>query len=252
VHSSLVSYLLLIDTTNALHFQTVPTFSTTELFIRMPNSNHHFRTVFNGMMHGLELPADVRSCEDALLLLVALLSDIIYMQHCHQVLHREDTRANPFLPLTVQGECDRLTADMSAALSRWEHHFKQDVGKDILALSYFAHLRLACLGLDELTHEVMSKSGTARSIDISDRALDLAWIILEHCHDLPESDTMAIWLPIILFQSALVVWQRLRSPSAARKYGTLSVLKAFGNEIAKLPWSCCGEMAEILDRLIKS
>ncbi|KIW98743.1 uncharacterized protein Z519_00406 [Cladophialophora bantiana CBS 173.52] len=261
IKSSLVGYLILVDTMHAVHCQSMPNFSTSELYIRMPTSNHHFRAVYNSMIHGYALPADAKSCEDALLLLVALLSDIIYMQHCHcsaPGYHEGEVTGvplrNPFIPLSVQGERCRLTADMSAALSRWERHFKHQIGKDILALYYFAHLRLTCLGLGDLNYAAMSgcNSSSFKSIEIPDKALDLAWLILEQCHRLREDQRLAIWLPIVLFQSALVVWQKLKSPTPHRKYGTLRVLNAFSNEISKLPWSCCGEMTETLDKLAES
>ncbi|KAJ9608015.1 hypothetical protein H2200_007003 [Cladophialophora chaetospira] len=173
----------------------------------MPTSNHHFRSVYNSMVHGFALPADVKSSEDALIVLVALLSDIIYMQHCHVpgIQAGKGQPENPFLPLSVQGERDRLNAEMLAALSRWELQFKHQVGKDLLALYYFAHLRLTCHGLEDLNHAAMSglKSSSIEPIEVPDKALDLAWLILEHCHGLPEDQRVEIWLPVVLFQSAL-------------------------------------------------
>ncbi len=163
----------------------------------------------------------------------------------------------------MQGELGRLSADMVAALSRWEHHFKHRVGPEILALYYFTHLRLICPDLGELS-SVAGYTTTSRfsggiptvskTLDLPDKALDLAWLILDHCTRLSGNSNgrLCIWLPICLFSAALVVWQKLISPAVTdRRYGTLRVLDTFKSEITKLPWPCCAEMTNTLDRLME-
>ena len=279
VWSSLVGYLLLVDTMQAVHRRRTPNFSTSELFIKMPSSNHHFRTVHNSMSHGRSLPADVQSPEDALLLVTAMLSDIIYMQHCHHsgsfhpdprddgshdpLYNQDRPLRNPFVPLSVRSESCRLSAEMLAALSRWEHHFKHQVGPEILGLYYFTRLRLICPDLGELCSIAgyaappefnRGRPPRIKTLDIPDKALDLAWLILDHCTKLPGSPKgrLSIWLPICLFSAALVVWYKLVSPgTTSRRYGTLRVLDTFKSEITRLPWPCCREMTKTLDRLME-
>jgi hypothetical protein len=62
---------------------------------------------------------------------------------------------------------------------------------------------------------------------------------------------VSIWLPIVLFSSALIVWHKLQSPVATnRKYGTLSVLTTFKDEIENLLWPYCRTMIKTLDKLM--
>ncbi|KIV84103.1 hypothetical protein PV11_06076 [Exophiala sideris] len=279
--SSLVSYLLLLDTVHAVHYGLVPHFSRTELFMKMPSSNHQFRTLYNSLTHGYALPHDVRTREDGLLILTMLLSDIIYVQRCHlsisalstshvEVNARTSTDStplrNPFAPLSSQSEYSRLSADLLAALSRWEQHFHRHVGSDILAFYYFVKLQLICPELGNLPrlagHGTVPASNGRQTtsskhperIDIPDKAMDLAWLVLDHCDGSSQDPQrrLAVWLPVILFYSALVVWQKLHSqPFTDLKYGSLKVLGMYKNEISKLPWPCCKEMADTLDRLMK-
>jgi hypothetical protein len=250
-----------------------------ELFIKMPSSDYAFRTVYSSLIHGYSLPSIVQSNEDALLLLIAMLNDIFYMQQCHLSMpyppsyHESDTSSlsstqimplrNPWAPLSLQREFCRLGADLLSALSRWHQHFKDRVRKDILALYYFTELLLLCPDLGTLHHSAgygtrtefaSTQTRITRDLDISDKAWDLAWLILEHSESTsePPQQRLSIWLPLILFSSALVVWHKLQSTVGHnRKYGTLSVLTTFRHEIAKLPWPCCGAMTETLDRLME-
>lgn len=277
--SSLVTYLVLIDTLQAVHFNRASNYSTSELFIKMPCSDHPFRTVYNSLIHGYALPSDVKSDEDALLLLIAILNDIVYMLQCHLSMpyppsYQESNTSglaesqigplrNPWAPLSLQSEFCRLGADLLAALSRWHVHFKDQVRNDILALYHFTELQLLCPDLGALYHVsgyaiqpdfASTEANNTKKLDISDKALDLAWLILEHSDisSEPAQERLSVWLPIILFSSALVVWHKLQSTSSkSRRYGTVSVLITFKNLIVNLPWPCCKPMVATLDRLMK-
>lgn len=260
--------MLLTDVMHAIHCGTVLNYSVSELLIRMPSTNRSFRTIYNLLAHGKALPQDVKTPEDSLLLLTALLSDIIYMQRCHisplpLSTPNDNLLRNPYAPLSVQSECWRLKIDMMSALSQWEKHFRDKVGNDILALHCFAKLHLACPALWRLPRmagyggsaSVSPEAVESQQMEISDRALDLAWLVLDHCDrsSKPTKPNLSIWLPTILFMSSLVVWHRLRSRrDTDLKYGTLKVLSMFRNEIARLPWPCCLDMTSTLDRLIQN
>lgn len=260
--------MLLTDIMHAVHCNAVPNWSTSELFIRMPSTNHEFRTVYNSLAHNYALPQDVKSSEDSLVLLTALLSDIIYMQRCQPSVpllsdRDGDQLRNPYAPLSSKSEFGRLGSDMTAALSRWENHFQDKVGSNILALCYFTKLYLVCPALLELPSiagygEVSGfnqKQIKSKQIEIPDEAMDLAWLVLDQCDKSSKSikQHLSIWLPNVLFMSALVVWQRLRSQAATDlKFGTLKVLSMFKNEIDRLPWPCCAEMTKTLDRLMQN
>jgi len=290
-YSALISYMMLIDTLHAVHFGLAPNYSTNELFIRMPASNHQFRTIYNSLVHGRKVPLDVHRREDALLLLTAILNDIIHI-HCsflslqspdivsgqsingyrqdavnpsvdRHLINKDKKLENPWAPLTAGSEFCRLRVDLLAGLSRWEDHFQQHVGSDILVLYYFCRLQLHCPEIWEIPHLARYEMATTNANDqaksttqfeIPDKAMDLSWQILDHCVKGSKSPgrTMAVWLPIVVFLSALVVWHKLRRQSTKdMKYGTLKVLSMFKNELAKLPWPCCAEMTRTLDRLME-
>ena len=273
--------MLLVDIMHAVHCGLTPNYSISELSIKMPSSNHQFRTIYNSLTHGYTLPCDVRSREDALLLLTALLEEIVYLQRCYLSIpfphsysagaverlpdNNEQRLRNPYAPLSSKSEFARLSDAFLAALSRWEQHFQQQIGSDIFALYYFTKLQLICPEIWELPHRVNygAPAGVdddspntfqhATPLEISDKAMDLAWLVLDTCDQTSQSaeHRLSIWLPIVLFLSALVIWQKLHcQPSTNLKYGSLKVLSMFRNEIARLPWPCCIQMAESLDRLM--
>lgn len=278
--SSLVGFLLLVDTLQAIGLRRTPNMLVGELFIKMPSSDHSFRTIYNSLIHGYALPSDVQNIEDAVFLLISILNDVIYMQQCHLAMPRPPRcqgngthdlsggsdlpLQNPWPPLSLQTEFCRLSADMSTALSKWHHLFKDVVTRDVLALYYFAELQLLCPDLGCLFHLAgyeMSfgfvgdqSGGVKNNFDISDKASDLAWLILEHAGNNSSSpqQRLSIWLPVVLFSSALVVWYKIQGPEGNKyKYGTLSVLTAFKHEISILPWPCCEAMTQTLGRLME-
>lgn len=280
LRSSLVGYLLLVDTMQAISLRRTPNLSVGELFIKMPSSDHPFRTIYNSLTHGYALPSDVQNTEDAVFLLTSILNDVIYMQQCHLSMPRPPSNQendtydlsrssdlplrNPWPPLSLQTEFCRLSADMSTALSKWYHLFKDIATRDVLALYHFVDLQLLCPDLGCLFHLAgyeMSfgligdqASGISNNLDISDRALDLAWLILENAGSNSSSpqQRLSIWIPIVLFSSALVVWYKIQGPDGSRyKYGTLGVLTAFKHEIASLPWPCCEAMVQTIGRLME-
>jgi hypothetical protein len=269
--------MALIDVIHAIYCDAAPTYSTHEMYIKMPTSRRSFREVYTALIYGTSpVPIDVSGREDALLLLTALLNDIIYLHRCgplksattrwaEDTFHADHGRPprNPYAPLTAPTEFSRMSAQFTAALERWKKHFGQSAGRDILALYHFSHLCLVYPDISELSSEVGYSPGAqallgtlapSRQAPMSDKALDLAWLVLDSCdiQSEPMSNRLSIWLPVVLFHSALVIWKRLRNRSSNDfKYGTLKVLSMFKNEISLLPWPCCASMAATLDRLMK-
>jgi hypothetical protein len=270
--------MLLIDVLHALHRGLAPNYSISELVIKLPSSRYQFRTIYNSLTHGYTIPEDVRTQEDGLMLLTALLSEIIYVQRCRlsssftsglrigTLDDRSDPklrrRSNPHAPLSSDSEVTRLCAEMTDALSRWAKHFQSKAETNVLALYHFVQLQLACADLWELPRLAgyedgdWSKHGQVQThpFTIPDKVVDLAWLVLDQCDRSSKSETnrLSVWFPIILFMSALVVWHRLRSQEVhGRKYGTLKMLTPFRNEIMRLPWPCCVSMGRTLDRLME-
>ena len=287
MYSSIMTYMLLNDVIHAIQLGAPPMYSTSELFIKMPSSNYHFRPIYKSLVRGSpQLPKDLQTREDALLLLVALLIDILYLQRCNPSTYSapayrdpvvdesgiadEAPLRNPYAPLSLQSELSRLSSGIQDALNRWEQHFLlEQVGHDIYALYYFCTLHLLCTNLWDLRRlaDYVAKTTTpsngsidstnvvhARQLNIPDKALDFAWLVFENCDvtsERPERK-MAVWLPAILYISALVVWQKVRERSSTdTRYGTLRTLNMFKHELEQLPWPCCSEMTLTLDNLMR-
>lgn len=275
--------MLLTDLMQAIHFGTAPVYSTAELYIKMPSSDHQFRDMYHALLYGSKpLPEDTKNREDALLLLTALLNDIVYTQTClfnTPLLseNRDDTTGlgtddntlsqNPFSPLSSQTEFSRLNAALQSSLDRWDHHFQPHVGREIMALYYFSKLQLICPDIWQLPRlagygpnsdsngRSSSRHVGSHGPRIPDKALHLAWLVLDTCDTGTEGSetSLAIWLPVVLFLCALVVWQKLRHRSPTDlKYGSFKVLGMFRDEIDQLPWPCCVEMATVLNRIMKA
>lgn len=270
--------MFLTDVISAITCDTTPNFSTTELNIKMPSSNYQFSAIY-ALIHSHDpLPEASRSREDGLLLLIALLNDTIYMQRCYPVNSlvspsyvgsrpkSDKSLRNPYAPLSSVSERSRLNTELNNALDKWKEHFQQTVGKDILTLYYFCKLQLTCTNIWELPNLAgyMTSCGSStqaatskrdgRRFEIPDEAMDLAWLVLDNCSIQTETfgHKLSIWLPVVLFHSALVIWQRLRFRAPTdMKYGTLKILSMFKNEIVQLPWACCLEMGITLNRLMK-
>ncbi|KIW19370.1 hypothetical protein PV08_03665 [Exophiala spinifera] len=264
---ALVSYIFLIDTLQATHCGLAANISTKELFIKLPGSDHQFCAIYHSLLQGNQIPQDVHNEEDALLLLTALLSDVVYAQRCLQLMSSTTSGLlvhgclmprSPFTPLSAASEFSRLNEAMTAGLSRWERIFENHVGKDILALQCFCKLQLICPDTWKLPQmagygETQSEGECLRPserFEVSDKAAALAWQVLNCCHHLPSESKLAVWLPVIVFLCALTIWQKLRTEPS--HYGSLRVLDLFSKEIAGYHWPCSIEMVRTLERLMQS
>lgn len=271
----------MVDVLCAVHFQSLPNLSTTELFVGLPLSRHQFQDVYWQLLNGFEpLPSNINGREDALLLLVALLCDIIYIQHNELTDRMRSTPGvngpdffpsrgppvNPYAPLSRTRERERQQKSLLNALDRWHQHFAAVVDKNVLALFFFCQLVLSCPDLMLLPrlakYPISAISGMplenrasvsgARQVSVSEDAVKYAWKAVDHVDVSQKSfeTQLPIWLPLTLFLSALVVWQSLRTDTPlGRQYGSLKVLRTFIHELNQLPWDCCRVMASVLGQL---
>ncbi|KAK5151361.1 hypothetical protein LTS14_009204 [Recurvomyces mirabilis] len=250
--SSLISYMLLVDVLQAVHFDFIPNYSTQELFIQMPGSPHTFHKVYKSLLDGFALPADLTFREDALLLLVALLGDVIRAQKTGSLpsaFHESLSNQNPYAPMTVHWETSRLEATLESALTGWRSHFTQ-TSHDVLALYHFARLHLIVPQTCKLARwagypDRMSKASSTTGLAISTEAADLAWEVLaasEACRTGSES-YMSIWLPVVVFYSALVVGREFQNKGQPKtNLSSARILGSFKEELQRLDWPCCAAM----------
>ncbi len=129
-----MSYQFLIDVVRAVHYNTSTQYSSSELFITMPASNHNFHDVYMQLvLEELPLPLNMTEQEDAVLILSALLSDIITI---HKVFSGFDLQSaellssqpstsntlsvlNPFVPFSPFAENQRMLSQIFRSLDLW-------------------------------------------------------------------------------------------------------------------------------------
>ena len=275
-----MSHLFVLDVIRAVHCNASLQFSRSELFIKMPASNHNFHDVYNTLILGEHAPpANMTAAEDAVLLLSALLSDIITI---HRVFSSFDLHPvelpdlqqsssteslpllSPFVPFSPLAENQRMLSQLSKGLDLWSERFRDVVSEDVLALFYFCKL---CLHFPQvLLLPSISRYKPAieannprslpvkRTIPVPEDAMRCVWLIVDNVNVemLPDRAACPLWLPVITYLTALVVWANLRSSSTQSSYGTLKVLGMFKVELQQMPWPCCIEMISNLDELMRT
>lgn len=266
-----MAYLFLIDVVRTIHCGHVACISTKELAMRMPSSSYKFHQLYSIILSGARaLPSDLKSTEDGLLLLVGICADILSIEHtfsnttvCSEAL--DVVCPNPYAPLSSASEVLRIRSTLSSALTRWYEHFQHTTSKDVLLIYYFGRLLLAfpdVLALPYLARyapSIQQKPGvasriSAAKVEVSEEAMRFAWLILNdsNARTAVAGTTFSVWLPVVLFYSALTIWYQLRSqPSFPKvKTGTLRILNFFKDELKCLPWPCCLQMCHTLDGLL--
>ena len=257
--STLIGYMLMVDVVQGLHFDSVPNYSSNEFFIDMPNSRHAFRKSYGCLVGGHPLPSDVNGNEDALLLVLSLLSDIIRTYKTlptTPALRDVSISGRPPAPLTVAYETACSQAVFAAALARWRQHFPL-VSPDILMLHHIAELLILVPGMCKFPrlagypHRTKPSRGITRS-HISEKAADIAWRILDasECCRADSTAYLSIWLPVSVFLAALVVWQHLEGGApVVRGLRSTRALTMFTKELERLHWPCCTEMIATINNL---
>ena len=273
--------MFVLDVIRAVHCNASPEFSRSELFITMPASNHNFHEVYNRLILGEHaLPANMTEAEDAVLLLSALLSDIITIQRVfssfdlhpvelpdlQQSISTESLPLlSPFVPFSPLAENQRMLSRLSKGLELWSERLRDIVSEDVLALFYFCKLCLhfpqvlllpSISGYKPAVKANISRSTLVkRTIPVPEDAMRCAWLIVDNVNveRLPDRAACPLWLPVITYLTALVVWVNLRSSSSTQSsYGTLKVLGMFKAELQQMPWPCCMEMISNLDELMRA
>jgi len=276
-----MSYQFLIDVVRAVHYNTSTQYSSSELFITMPASNHNFHGVYTKLVvEEHPLPPNMTEHEDAVLILSALLSDIIAIHkvfsgfdvELSEVLSSQSAMSDttlqilsPFVPLSPFSENQRMLSQISKSLDLWGERFKPIVSEDILSLFYFCNMCLSfpqVLLLSRLSGyepAVANSSGSyvelgLGGVVIPEAAVRCAWLILDHVNveRLPDRAACPVWLPVVTYITALVVWANLKSSVSRSSYGTLKALGMFKAELQQMPWPCCTEMAKNLDELMRA
>ncbi|KAK1055214.1 hypothetical protein LTR33_014196 [Friedmanniomyces endolithicus] len=269
--SALTSYVFLVVIVHALARGRTPMASSEELEIDMPNAPCDFRTAYAALfstnssnLNGLDDNAD------AVILILALLSELLFLQHSYRIVFPQPaptgsnesntTHSYPITmtPASASREYSDHEHSILRALRRWRYLFAATASDETTALSTYLELRVSCPHIDELQHACgygqtyqTGFNAGALATKINERSVRLAWLILDYV-DVQKRErqcTEAVWLPSVLFHSALVVWKS-QTDAESGPPGSLKTLELFAKELDALPWPCCGAMARCLRNLI--
>ncbi|KAK4551892.1 hypothetical protein LTR86_010793 [Recurvomyces mirabilis] len=266
---SVAYYLFLIDTVRAINRGTTTFVSPTELSIALNSTSTDFRDLYGRLFFPLSIPnTAVAKDEDAMLLLTALLSDLLLahrltlaagpprittppdLQHQAQLL----PPCNPFVPFSPLMERKRLQGKLSDALTNWHELYSREAIPETMAFYYYCRLLLVCpqlLELPQLAHHMPVPARPPNIymhyrqwIAVPAEAHRLAWKILDHSTTplgTSHASVTAIWLPPMVFQAGLAVWQYMTATSS-KEVTSFRMLEPFVRELEKMPWPCCVEM----------
>ena len=273
VSGTFIWCLWLIDVIQALHFDlSVNVFTSRELWTTMPDSSLEFQLVYRALLDETTthkaLPKEVASPDDALLLLMAVVSDLIYLRgSLGQVVHKaasakkQSARRNPFIPLSPHHELERIENVLSLALDKWHGRFSACLSPELAAFYHYCRMYIACDQLLNLSHSAgynntKSNLSSSNESSVSDKAVRHAWLVLDNAaarsQPLSEAGLCPMWLPINVFHAGLVVWakQSLGRGRHEEEYGSAQMLLSFKLELDGMPWPCCREMSATLGRLM--
>ena len=278
--SSLSWCMWLADVLQALHFDAPSNFSSCELWTDLPSSQNTFQRVYQALLQHeddsfkeKDLPfLGSKSPEDAIVLLIAILSDSICLrrslgQMAMMVTPFDGIRHtyNPYLPLTPQTELDRMQRSLFRALDRWQREFHKVVSPEVMALYHYCRLYLSCPKLSSLSQMAgykpvspstsSPKIGASRlAVEVFEESISHSWLVLDSTAARSQSSDSLCppWLPIIVFHAGLVVWANLHDAETSKcnAYSSTKVLLAFKAELNGMAWPCCPEMVSTLDTLM--
>lgn len=268
--------LWLVDKIYALHVDLrMDTFSSTELWTEMPSSAPEFQSVYNILISRkgdaeATLPTEMNAADDAVLLLTAILSDLLFIQRSlGRIINLANDSAvirdpdKPHPPLSPRSELRRMHNTLSTALQRWGERFATQAPSEVLAFFHYCRLHLLYPRLLELPR--IAGYGPLSKAQISQHnppavpasATSTAWLILDKATARTRSDATLcpIWLPIAVFHAGLVVWagRHLSGGSGSNEgvQGSAMMLVPFRIELETMNWPCCRDMAATLDRLVQ-
>ncbi len=213
-----------------------------------------YRTLLNENDTYYPLPRDITSCDNAFLLLMAILSDLLCMRQSlgriislAESTNKPTHRHNPFVPLSPHTELDRIQNLLSSALDRWYNTFHTSTSLEVMAFYHYCKLCLDCDHLLELPHMVAYKplspaSSSENGMIISAKSMRHAWLVPDNAaarSKVSSLDSLSpVWLPIIVFHASLVVWatHSLSNLHESDGYSNAKVLLAFKIELNTIPW----------------
>jgi hypothetical protein len=221
----------------------------------MVESQHTLQDLRAALLLDSALPDDVQAGDDALLLLLVLITDAIYLQRSLGRWSTNPDPINPFAPLSPYTEHKRMLSTLNTALKRWFQSFSS-IETDIKAFYYYVRLYLAFsevtslaarLGYPGAVHDDKSEA------KVPDIAAKFAWQILDTAAVASSTNGVRLpypWLPVIVFHAGLVISTDVSNCTSAYA-PSKRIVVPFVLELQQMKWPCCSTMATALETLMR-
>jgi hypothetical protein len=236
-----------------MHMDKPLNFSTQEINIAMIQSPYKLQDLRAILLRGECLPSEVQGVEDALLLLLALLTDAIYLQRSLSRWSGHPDPINPFVPLSPRTEHQRMLSVLSVALDKWAQSFAS-IDPDEMVLYHYCRLYFILPEVTGLPGSVgypETIKTTRPDVNITETVTKCAWQILDTAaaSSSQRATTSPLWLPVVVFHAALVIWTDIANCTSVYA-PSKRVLVPFILELQRMGWPCCAKMASTLETLM--
>ena len=220
----------------------------------MIQSSYNFQDIRCALLRNEKLPPDIQGREDALLLLMALLTDAIYFQRSLGRWSSLLDPINPYMPLSPHTEHKRMLSTLTTALDRWSESLPS-VDPDLVVLHRYVGLYLAFPAVTGLAGSIGypdTITTTKLDVKVPDMATKFAWQILDAAaagSPNRASNLCSPWLPVVVFHGALLIWADVAS-STSMYAPSKRILLPFILELQRMGWPCCAKLASTIERLM--
>ena len=251
--SSLILSCVLLDTVQSLNLHT--TCAAYQLLADAPLTppftclRHLLSTSVFGEP-GSQWPAQSDSSKAALVMLIVLLNEML-------IWARTTTSHNAIFEVDI----DRYQAcftehgasyqrKIDRALEKWHNIYGKTTTAAIMALFHFCKMLSKCPSVlvlpifadlhtyhTETTSHDKARQAWHRDEKLVGPALEQAWLIFENATE--TTGGSPIWMPIIIYFAALMVWSGVGSASDNHVPGSIQVLRMFEDELRKIVWPVC-------------
>ena len=243
----------LSDLLQAIHMDKPLNFSTQEINITMIHSPYDLQHLRAILLRGECLPPEVKGGEDALLLLLTLLTDAIYLQRSLSRWSGDPDPINPFVPLSPHTEHQRMLSILSIALDKWAQSFAS-INSDVMVLYHYCRLYLVLpevTGLPGIVGYPETIKTTLPDVKIPETVTKCAWQILDTAaaSSSQRATPSPLWLPVVVFHAALVIWTDIANCTSVYT-PSKRVLVPFILELQRMGWPCCAKMTSTLETLM--
>lgn len=220
----------------------------------MPSSSSRLQDCLARLLKRDFRKFDAAHSEDAMIFLMALLSDSIYLQRSLSRVAAPDPM-NPFVPLSPHSEHERMHGILSSAFDNWLDIFHR-TQPEILVFYHYCRLYLGYPQVSSLASHICYPSGqevTEPKVTVSNTAIKHAWAILDNVAAADsrlgiDRTIEPLWFPVATFHAGLAIWAQ--NCGSKRESSSTRILLPFIVELQKMSWPCAAKMASSMENLM--